>query len=303
MDFICSCQLPSEKPQHFYKEKTAFISTILNMCPTLTEAYIPPLFWGKSGHLQTVIYAKLGRVKPKKPDGKRHYIVMPDCATMSFDVFDPHKAGEKDEYIIVVCPGIANSSEAGYIRTFVNHAQTHGYTVAVLNHLGALRSEKLTSPRMFTYGGTEELDAMVTKLMVLFPKRKLLLVGFSMGGNIVMKYLGEKKENQSKFLCGMSICQGYDCNTAMPLYLEWAHMRRGYMYAMTANLKSLMRHHQNILFGEDAQKKYGPFDEEKIFAATSLSEIDGLYSARRAGYDNFRDYYRDHSCSSNMNFV
>ncbi|KAK3580753.1 hypothetical protein CHS0354_023034 [Potamilus streckersoni] len=237
----------AETPKHFYKEKSAFISAILKSCPTLTKEYIPPFLWGKSGHLQTVIYAKLGRVKPKKPEGKRHYIVMPDGATMSFDVFDPHNAGEK--------------------------------------------------------GGTEELDAMVTKLMVLFPERKLLLVGFSMGGNIVMKYLGEKQENQKKFLCGMSICQGYDCNTAMPLYLEWYHMRRGYMYAMTANLKSLMRHHRNILFGEEAQRKFGPFDEEKIFAATSLSKIDELYSARRAGYDNLRDYYRDHSCSINMNFV
>lgn len=53
---------------------------------------------------------------------------------------------------LLVCPGIANSSEASYVCMFVNYAQDHGYRVAVLNHLGVLPSVPLTSSRMFTYG-------------------------------------------------------------------------------------------------------------------------------------------------------
>lgn len=53
---------------------------------------------------------------------------------------------------MVLCPGIANSSETTYICTFVHYAQERGYRVAVLNHLGALSSAPLTSSRMFTYG-------------------------------------------------------------------------------------------------------------------------------------------------------
>lgn len=56
------------------------------------------------------------------------------------------------DYTMLVCPGIANSSESVYIRTFVDHAQNCGYRVAVLNHLGALPNVKLTAPRIFTYG-------------------------------------------------------------------------------------------------------------------------------------------------------
>jgi len=54
--------------------------------------------------------------------------------------------------MLVVCPGIANSSESVYIRTYVNYAQENGYHVAVLNHLGALRNVPLTAPRIYTYG-------------------------------------------------------------------------------------------------------------------------------------------------------
>lgn len=53
---------------------------------------------------------------------------------------------------LLVCPGIANSSESVYIRTFVYHAQQNGFRVAVLNHLGALADVILTSPRIYTYG-------------------------------------------------------------------------------------------------------------------------------------------------------
>jgi len=53
---------------------------------------------------------------------------------------------------LLVCPGIANSAESDYVRTFIYHAQQNGFRVAVLNHLGALRDVPLTSPRIFTYG-------------------------------------------------------------------------------------------------------------------------------------------------------
>lgn len=54
--------------------------------------------------------------------------------------------------MLLVCPGIANSSESEYIRTFIYHAQQSGFRVAVLNHLGALADVPLTSPRIYTYG-------------------------------------------------------------------------------------------------------------------------------------------------------
>lgn len=69
-----------------------------------------------------------------------------------------------DEVTIAVCPGIANTSESVYIRTFVHYAQCHGYRCAVLNHLGALSTVKLTSPRIFSYGNY--LINIISKIMI-----------------------------------------------------------------------------------------------------------------------------------------
>uniref|UniRef100_A0A915KQE3 Uncharacterized protein n=1 Tax=Romanomermis culicivorax TaxID=13658 RepID=A0A915KQE3_ROMCU len=51
---------------------------------------------------------------------------------------------------------------------------------------------------------------MLTKLINLYPKTKLIVVGFSMGANIVTKYLGENSRLNEKILFGLSVCQGYD---------------------------------------------------------------------------------------------
>ena len=53
---------------------------------------------------------------------------------------------------------------------------------------------------------------MIDKLHEMYPDSQLMAVGFSMGANIIIKYLGENKENQRKVLCGMSVCQGYEVN-------------------------------------------------------------------------------------------
>ena len=60
--------------------------------------YVPPFLWGKSGHMQTILYGAVKRVKPPFPKGHRCSTVMADGATSTFDIFDPlvpHRSGSK----------------------------------------------------------------------------------------------------------------------------------------------------------------------------------------------------------------
>lgn len=116
-----------------------------------------------------------------------------------------------DDITVAICPGIGNSSETVYIRTFVHYSQCHGYRCAVLNHIGALPTVPVTSSRIFTYGHTEDYAEMVTNLDKRYPTTKIISVGFSLGGNLVSKYLGEADKNHPKnVIGGISICQGYN---------------------------------------------------------------------------------------------
>ncbi|XP_067653028.1 monoacylglycerol lipase ABHD2-like [Haliotis asinina] len=287
----------SVAPDIYIKDRSsAFVKSILAACPIFLEPYIPTLIWGKSGHIQTIVYGKMGRVQYPDLKGDRHEHIMADGATSTFDVYhslSEHPSG--GDYTMLVCPGIANCSESPYIRTLVHMAQRSGYRVAVLNHLGALRDVALTSPRIFDYGSTTEFHYMVEDMRKMYPNSSFLAVGFSMGANIITKYLGEHPDNQKHFICGMSLCQGYDVTQICPQLMSY-FLPRVYVYAMTENMKKILHRHSSILFSTSAQEKYGRFDLEKIFSSTSLETLDEAYSCKRLGFKCLDDYYR--SCSS-----
>lgn len=52
---------------------------------------------------------------------------------------------------------------------------------------------------------------MVTHVLTKYPGTKIVCVGFSLGGNLITKYMGEKdRERSSQIIGGISICQGYN---------------------------------------------------------------------------------------------
>ncbi len=176
----------------------------------------------------------MGRLNCPWPLGERVYLSLKDGSTLTYDLYQPINEHEGkfsllimrirlqsisnailltfvDNITVAICPGIGNSSETVYIRTFVHYSQCHGYRCAVLNHIGALPTVPVTSTRIFTYGHTEDYAEMVANLEKRYPTSKIVSVGFSLGGNLISKYLGETDKNHPKnVIGGISICQGYN---------------------------------------------------------------------------------------------
>ncbi|GLD72354.1 monoacylglycerol lipase ABHD2-B-like protein [Lates japonicus] len=196
---------------------------------------------------------------------------------------------------MVICPGIGNHSEKNYIRTFVDHSQRQGYRCAVLNHLGALPNMELTSPRMFTYGCTWEYAAMVGYIKWAFPQTLLVVVGFSLGGNIVCKFLGENRSNQDRVLCCVSVCQGYSALRAQETFLQWDQCRRLYNFVLADNMKKLILSHRSSLLGMSSSN-IGDADLSRLYAATSLMQIDDSIMRKFHGYSSLKEYYEKESC-------
>ncbi|XP_062856756.1 monoacylglycerol lipase ABHD2 isoform X2 [Trichomycterus rosablanca] len=269
---------------------------LLKSCSILTKEYIPPLLWGKSGHFQTALYGKMGRIHSPHPHGTRVYLPMQDGATATFDLFEA--VGDhptSDDITMVICPGIGNHSETHYICTFVDYSQRQGYRCAVLNHLGALPNIELTSPRMFTYGCTWEFSAMVSYIKRTFPQTWLIVVGFSLGGNIVCKFLGENTANQDKVMCCVSVCQGYSALRAHETFQQWDQCRRIYNFFMADNMKKIILSHKKSLF-ETQSSKMNVTDLHRLHTATSLTQIDENIMRKFHGHGSLREYYEKESC-------
>jgi len=178
--------------------------------PMLAEPYNPPRLWGYSGHIQTIIQSAISLLHCPLVNGKRFFLRAKDGATVSYDLYHPiEKLQSNDDVTLVICPGICNSSESVYIRRTTYQAQLTGFRVAVLNHIGAIKKLQVTSPRIFNYGNTGDYHMIVTDILKRFPSTKIVCVGFSMGANLVTKYLGEE-DRSSQILAGISVCQGYD---------------------------------------------------------------------------------------------
>ena len=62
---------------------------------------------------------------------------------------------------------------------------------------------------------------MLSRYLESHPSSKLLLVGFSMGANIVTKYLGESRPHPDNILGAVSICQGYHAQRWAAATLFW----------------------------------------------------------------------------------
>ena len=63
---------------------------------------------------------------------------------------------------------------------------------------------------MFILGHTDDFHNMILSLTKNYPDSKIVAVGFSLGGNIVTKYLGEEREHPVNLISGVSVCQGYN---------------------------------------------------------------------------------------------
>lgn len=286
------------KPSVWGLDET-FLDCIYKIAPLLREPYFPTRLWGFSGHVQTIIHSIVGRVKCPWPLGERVYLSLPDGSTLTYDLYQPLNEHE-DDITVAICPGIGNSSETVYIRTFVHYAQCHGYRCAVLNHIGALGSVQVTSSRIFTYGHTGDFSEMITSLVKKYPSTNIVLVGFSLGGNLVTKYMGEKGNNRpNNIIGGISVCQGYNAVEATKWLLNWQNFRRFYLYVMTENVKNIIMKHRHVLLADEVKVRY-QLNEREIAAAATLPELDEAYTRKVHNFSSVTDLYQ---WSSSINYL
>lgn len=273
-----------------------FLDNIMKISPVINEPFIPTRLWGFSGHVQTVLHSLIGRVRCPWPIGERVFLNLQDGTTLTYDLYQPMDTNFQDDITVAICPGIGNTSESVYIRTFVHWAQYHGYRCSVLNHVGALQSVPVTAPRIFNYGNTNDFHEMVMSLINRYPNTKIICVGFSLGGNLVTKYLGEPdRKRPDHVIGGVSVCQGYNAIEGTKWLLNWQNFRRFYLYIMTENMKNIILRHRKVLLSDEIKQKYN-LNEHEIISAATLPDLDEAYTRRVLNFKSIKEFYN--WCSS-----
>lgn len=157
----------------------------------LIKSRFKPAWWLNNPHLQT-LYPALFR-KPPVPDLKRERLKTDDN-----DFVDIDFCGAGQQPLIILLHGLTGSSQSKYIKGLQQALLKQGMRSAALNFRGC-SGEYNHSSRCYHSGETGDIDFLYRTLRKREPTTPMAAVGFSIGGNVLLKWLGEQGANVDLF--------------------------------------------------------------------------------------------------------
>lgn len=231
--------------------------------------YTPPFFLF-NGHFETIYPSVFRRVVNIEPVPGR--INTPDD-----DFLDIFWLKQSSQNVVIISHGLEGNAQRQYVTGMARAFYFNGFDVLTWNYRGC-GTEMNRQLRFYHSGATDDLD-LVVRHASSEGYKEIYLVGFSLGGNITLKYLGEQKGNTIiKKAVAFSI----------PLDLRHSCERisqpSNFIYSrrFLKSLKSKVIRKSKLMEGLDVA------GIEKI---STLYEFDDRYTAPLHGFDNALDYY------------
>ncbi len=258
--------------------------------PLIESTSYSPSFLLKNGHLST-IYTALYRRAPELsyrritiPTGDGDFLDL-DLSFPGTEVVSTPERSTGVSRVVVLLHGLEGSAEAHYIRGMAAsiHARLLCPTVSV-NFRGCSGRPNLTE-RSYHSGATEDLQEVIRWVEGYFPGAGIALVGFSLGGNVTLKYLGEGIR-RSSVAGGVAVsvpCDLTGSARVLSRAINQIYMRR-FMKDLVWKLEL-----KNRTLGTR-------FDIAAFRRMKTFAEFDGAYTAPIHGYISAEDYWQ--RCSS-----
>lgn len=244
--------------------------------PWRPTAFRPP-WWLKGGHAQTLA-GKLFKPKPDL-DLRRERLDTPDGDFIDLD-FMPEARSPRP--IVIVLHGLEGSARRSYVLTALAALDAQGLWGVGLNFRSCSGELNRTS-RFYHSGETGDLAHVLAMLAERFPGMPMGALGFSLGGNALLKYLGEVGESESPPLqAAAAISVPFDLSAGART-LETGFMGRLYTFYFMRMLRRKTSLKREIL--SEA------VDVDAVLRAKTLRAFDELATAPLHGFAGAEDYY------------
>lgn len=254
--------------------------------PLITQStYRPPAYlW--NGHLQTVIPSVFRKIPVAY---WRERITTPDDDFLDVDwcLVAPESSDDSSikRPLVILSHGLEGDSTRQYLAGMVRHLTGHGFDCLAWNYRSC-SGEMNRLGRFYHIGETGDLAAVVQHALSK-GYTDIDLVGFSAGGNITLKYLGEHNlwPGVSAIRRGVAISVPLDLMTTADRLEQWDSMPYNIRFQRT--LKEKIRQKASLL-----PEAIRAVDMSRI---TSLRQFDDLITAPLHGFGNVENYYRVNS--------
>jgi predicted alpha/beta-fold hydrolase len=256
-------------------------------------ARFKPAQFLENGHLQTLYPALFN--KPPLPDIELEIFEFEDGDFVECLWSLKHLLKDKNRPIVVLFHGLAGSFKSPYILRVIKKLSSNGYSV-VLMHFRGCGINKNRLPRSYHSGESEDAKILFESIRKKYPTNPLHAIGYSLGGNMLLKLLGEYKAN-SPLSSAIAI--------SAPMQLESSanRMNRGfsklYQYRLLYELKKQLK--QKYI--DHDMEKFLDLKKENIDKINSFWEFDDLYTAPIHGFKNAKDYYQKSSSKQYLKYI
>ncbi len=209
-----------------------------------------------------------------------------DFIDLDWNATAAQPAFSTDAPLVVLFHGLEGSSNSHYALALMRALDESGWG-GVVPHFRGCSGEPNRLPRAYHSGDSTEIDWILRRLRQLYPERPLFAAGVSLGGNALLKWLGERESAAGKILQAAA-----GISAPLDLVACGHNLARGFNRVYT-------RHFLQTLIPNAAAKLErfpGLFDRQRLHRARTVFEFDDIVTAPLHGFAGADDYWT--RCSS-----
>lgn len=241
--------------------------------PLVESDYIPPPLL-KNGHAQTIFASACRWVRGVRYERER-------IETADGDFLDLDWSRVGVPRLAILSHGLEGRSTRSYILGMVRALNRHGWDALAWNFRGC-SGEPNRLARSYHSGATEDLEAVIRHLSEKYRYSKIALIGFSLGGNITLKYLGERGEDVPSVI-KRSVAFSVPCHLESGAWQLAKRSNQIYMKRFLKMFRSKIR--------EKKERMAGRLDDNGFSRIKTFKEFDDRYTAPLNGFKDAEDYW------------
>lgn len=195
--------------------------------------------------------------------------------------------------IVILFHGLAGSYKSPYIQGAMKELQKNGFSTVVMHFRGCSGVENKL-PRSYHSGETGDALSWIKDLKKRYPNSKLFGVGYSLGGNMLLKLLGE---NTNILEAAISV--------SAPIQLDICanKMDKGFSKFYQHILLKDLNNSLSKKFDKHPMQKHLKIEKKDIKNLKTFWDFDEAYTAPIHGFDSAQDYYTKSSAKQFLKHI
>jgi len=223
-------------------------------------------------------------LRPKDRVINREGLPKDSAATRWIEAADTELIGHhRNAPALVLLHGLEGDSNSRYVQSILQYFRARGWLVALAHFRGCSGTPNLLARSYFS-GDIEEVDFILKSVIERAPHANWHVAGVSLGGNALLKYLGERAGQTAAVEAAVSICAPTDLLASGKRLSEDWICRQLYTRHFLRSMKPKMM--------EKATRFPGAIDVMRVSRAKTLKDFDDAYTAPMHGFANALDYWQ-----------